>query len=180
MPFSGLQEVAQAGDDRSNGGRCHFRHLASGRIPSARDAQPHSAARYTESGRIARKPRGIDRSQAVHWGLSSSLPRGAERPIGGDSPPSKMAIAMMEQRSHGGPGDRGGMGAPTGHRFCADSVVGYWRKGTPERAAGSRGIPPAGHATAWPWGHRDGGEEAWRLYPSATCYTRQSPPPLPR
>jgi len=40
--------------------------------------------------------------------------------LGATSPPRKMAIAMMEQRCHGGPGDRGGMGVPAGHRFCAD------------------------------------------------------------
>jgi len=55
-----------------------------------------------------------------------------------------MAIAMMDQRSHGDPGDRGGVGVPTGHRLCADAVVGYWRKRTPGRAPGSSGIPPGG------------------------------------
>jgi len=113
---------------------------------------------------------------------TSAVPSGEEPNdrLGATSPPRKMDIAMMEQRSHGDPGDRGGMGAPAGHRFCADSVVGYCRKRTPGRPPGSSGIPPAGHASAWPWGHRDVGDEAWRLYPSATRYTRQSPPPLPR
>jgi hypothetical protein len=32
--------------------------------------------------------------------------------LGATSPPRKMAIAMIEQKSHGGPRDRGGMGAP--------------------------------------------------------------------
>jgi hypothetical protein len=58
----------------------------------------------------------------------------------------------------------------TRRRWWGDS-----RKGTPGRAPGSRGIPPADPATAWPWGHRDGGAEAWRLSPSATCSARQPP-----
>ena len=44
-------------------------------------------ARCIELGRSARKPRGTDGSQTVHWDLSSSLPRGTERPIGGDPHP---------------------------------------------------------------------------------------------
>jgi len=87
--------------------------------------------------------------------------RGAERPIGGDFPHARRLEQETAQGSRGGPGDRGGMGAPTGHWFCAATVVGDWRKGTPGREPGSRGIPPAGHATAWPWGPRDGGEEVW-------------------
>jgi hypothetical protein len=51
---------------------------------------------------------------------------------------------------HGRLGDRGGVGVPMGHRFCADTVVGYWRKRTPEHPPGSTGIPPGGHTIAWP------------------------------
>jgi len=35
------------------------------------------------------------------------------------------------------------MGAPAGHRFCADAVVGYCWKRTPGGPPGSSGIPPA-------------------------------------
>ncbi len=75
----------------------------------------------------------------------------------------------------GGPQDRGGMGAPAGHRYCADAVVGYWRKVTLRAPAGIR-QNPAGHASVRPRGHRDGGEAAWRLYPSAACHTWQRVP----
>jgi hypothetical protein len=76
---------------------------------------------------------------------TSAVPSGEEPNdrLGATSPPRKMAIAMMEQRSHGDPGDRGGMGAPAVHRFCADAVAGYCRKRTPGRPPGSSGIPPA-------------------------------------
>jgi len=73
----------------NNGERCHLRHLSSSRIHSARDAQPRTVARYTELGRITRKPRGTHRSQAVHWDLSGSLRRGTERPIGGNFTPKE-------------------------------------------------------------------------------------------
>jgi hypothetical protein len=55
-----------------------------------------------------------------------------------------------EQRIHGGPGDRGGVGVPTGHRFCADAVVGYEGKRAPQGSPGSSGIPSAAHVIAWP------------------------------
>ena len=35
------------------------------------------------------------------------------------------------------------MGAPAGHRFCADAVVSYYGKATPGRCLGSSGIPLA-------------------------------------
>jgi len=142
MPFSGLQEVAQAGDDRSNGGRCHFRHLASGRIPSARDAQP---VRWTGTPSWAGSPGSREGSiDLTPCTETAAVPSGEEPNdrLGATSPPRKMAIAMLEQRSPGDPGGRGGMGAPAGHRFCADAVVGYCRKRTPGRPPGSSGIPP--------------------------------------
>ena len=120
----------------------HFRHLVSNRIQAARDAPPGRVARSFAVGRIARKPRGTDRSHVGPWALSRSRAEPSAR-AEATSPLRKMAIAMLEQRSDGGPGDRGGMGAPAGHRFCADAVVGYCRKATPGRRPGSSGIPPA-------------------------------------
>jgi len=54
---------------------------------------------------------------------------------------------VPEQKSHGGPGDRGGVGVLAGHRFCADSMVGYWRKRTPGRPRGQAESRPGGHAS---------------------------------
>ena len=90
---------------------------------------------------IARKPRGIDLTPYTE---TSAVPSGEEPNdrLDATSPPRKMAIAMLEQRSPGDPGDRGGMSPPAGHRFCADAVVSYYGKGTPGRCLGSSGIPP--------------------------------------
>jgi hypothetical protein len=43
------------------------------------------------------------------------------------------------------------MGAPARHRYCADAVVGYWRKVTLWAPAEIR-QNPAGHASLRPWG----------------------------
>jgi hypothetical protein len=85
--------------------RRRFRRLASSRIRSARDAQPRTVARDTELGRIARRSRGADQPQAVHWNLSGSLRRGSDR-LEATSPPRKMDIAgagTKEPRWPGGP-----------------------------------------------------------------------------
>jgi hypothetical protein len=63
-------------------------------------------------------------------------------------------MAMLEHRSHGGPGGRGGMGAPAGRQFCADWVVGYCPKRTPRALPGVK-RKPARHAFVWPWRQGD-------------------------
>jgi hypothetical protein len=97
-----------------NRGRCHFRHLASRRIHSARDAQPRMVAPHTELGLIARKPRGTDRSQAVHWDVSTSRRRGTERPTGGDLTPREMTIADVGTKKSRWPGGPWWDGRPSG------------------------------------------------------------------
>ena len=99
-------------------------------------------ARCIELGRIARKPRGTDGSHAVLGDLSSSLPRGTERPIGRDFAPKENGYSTDRTKEPRWPGGPWWDGRPRGHRFCADAVVSYYGKGTPGRCLGSSGIPP--------------------------------------
>jgi len=78
------------------------------------------------------------------------LRRAIERAPGGDLTSKENGYRKnLEQRIYGGPGDRGGVGVPTGHRFWAD-WCGMLLKAYSWALPGVKRNPMRGHAIAWP------------------------------